>query len=227
MPCCAQRARITLNSRSRVATSSVEVASSRIRIRGSRTSARARQTAWRSLSGRLPGGGAQCAGRRSARPSASRPRRRRCSSVNRRRRRPSLPSQMFVSTGCCGTTRISWKTVAIPHRLRMRGESEVAAAAARELDRRRESGRCTPDRIFTSVLLPEAFSPMIESTSPRRSSSEQSRSAWVGPKALARCSYPEENLIAPRPVDLLVDRGGEASWFSHAVSGMRFDGSSG
>ena len=44
-----------MNSRSRVATSSAEVASSRIRIRGSRTSARARHTAWRSLSGRLPG----------------------------------------------------------------------------------------------------------------------------------------------------------------------------
>ena len=35
------------------------------------------------------------------------------------------------------------------------------------------------------MLFPEPFSPMIACTSPRRSSSEQSRSAWVAPKDFA------------------------------------------
>ncbi len=50
--------------------------------------------------------------------------------------------------------------------------------------RGRRPARCTPDRILTRVDLPEPFSPMSAWTSPARSSSEQPRSATVGPKAL-------------------------------------------
>ncbi len=48
------------------------------------------------------------------------------------------------------------------------------------------SGRWMPDRIFTSVLLPEPFSPTIAWISPRRSSKSASRSACVGPNAFMR-----------------------------------------
>ena len=49
------------------------------------------------------------------------------------------------------------------------------------------SGACTPLRIFTSVLLPEPFSPTRAWTSPARSSNEASLSAWVGRTPSPRC----------------------------------------
>src|SRR3954464_5124424 len=118
-------------------------------------------------------------------PSVSRARAMRSSFGMRRRRSPSEPSQMFSRTDCWPAARISWKTVAMP---------AVSAARGEERNGTRwpptvivpPSGLCTPDRIFTSVLFPEPFSPMIAWTSPRRRSSEQSLRAWVAPKDFAR-----------------------------------------
>src|SRR5690242_9333891 len=102
----------------------------------------------------------------------------------RRRKSPSEPSQMFSRTGCWPAARISWKTVAIPARSAARGE-ERCGTLSPPMAIDPLSGRWTPERILTSVLLPEPFSPMIACTSPRRRSSEQSRRACVAPKDLA------------------------------------------
>ena len=49
------------------------------------------------------------------------------------------------------------------------------------------SGWCTPARIFTSVDLPAPFSPRSACTSPARSSTEPSISAWTAPNDFTAC----------------------------------------
>src|SRR3954451_23505899 len=65
-----------------------------------------------------------------------------------------------------------------------RGEAGAPEAAPTSI--RPLSGAWTPARIFTSVDLPDPFSPTMQCTSPARSSNEQDRSACVAPKAFAR-----------------------------------------
>ena len=69
----------------------------------------------------------------------------------------SAPSQTLSSTERASATRTSWKTVTTPCRwadLGLRSWTSAPATSTRP-----ESGACTPLRIFTSVLLPEPFSP--------------------------------------------------------------------
>ena len=81
--------------------------------------------------------------------------------VDARARRCRAPS-------AAPTTSTSWKTVTIAGVERARAVTRARGSAARQLDRRRASGRWTPLRILTSVLLPEPFSPMSAWTSPGR-----------------------------------------------------------
>ena len=184
-PSAASRA-ISANNRSRVTTSSAEVASSRIRMRGRRSSARTMQQACRSLRERSSMAVDRSAGRSRSSSSAALARRRFSRAGTLVRQVSSAPSQMLSSTGRASATRTSWKTVTTPccwADLGLRSWTSAPATSTRP-----ESGACTPLRIFTSVLLPEPFSPTRAWTSPARSSNEQSLSAWVGPNAFATCS---------------------------------------
>ena len=98
----------------------------------------------------------------------------------------SAPSQTLSRTERDSATRTSWKTVTTPCSWALLGVRSWTSAPATST--RPESGACTPLKIFTSVLLPEPFSPARTWTSPARSSNEQSLSAWVGPNAFATCS---------------------------------------
>ena len=179
------RSRRSANRRSRVATSRADVASSRMRMRGSRTSARARQQACRSLSdSRSDRRVERQAPRRAARRAPACARRRFSAAGTRPANTPSEPIQTFSSTERGSTTSTSWKTVAMPAAAARRGERRFGTVSASSSSVP-ASGRWTPARIFTSVDLPEPFSPTTQCTSPRRSSNEHERSACVGPNALA------------------------------------------
>ena len=186
-PALAVSRRTTANSRSRVATSSADVDSSRIRIRGSRTSARAIPHTCRMLSGSDSTGASRGGASPVSSASTAAARSRLTSSGTRRRNRPSTPIQTFSSTVCGPTTRTSWKTGTTPASNVTRGD--------RTPSKRRPaisivplSGRCTPARILTRVLLPEPFSPTTAWTSPARAENVHSRSACVRPNAFARPS---------------------------------------
>src|SRR5919198_4394011 len=167
----------------RAATSSAELASSRRRTRGPRTSARTMQQAWRSLSDRSSTGRARSTVRPRSSPSPSSASRRRSPSSTWLRRRPSAPSQTLSSTDREPGTRTSWNTAAIPASSAARGEArEIRSSSISTMP---ASGWWTPARIFTSVLLPEPFSPISARTSPAPTSTEADRTAWVGPKDLA------------------------------------------
>ena len=175
------------NSRSRVATSSAEVASSRIRTFGSRTSARAMQHACRSLKRELLDGPVETAA----------PRPRSSSSA-----RAARASRFSAARHCVAAQPVGAEPDVVEHRprpddehlledgRRCRRRAAPRRGDAREPLRRRRSivpasGRCTPVRILTSVLLPEPFSPTIAWTSPGRSSNVHERTAWVAPNAFA------------------------------------------
>src|SRR5919198_246381 len=167
----------------RAATSSAELASSRRRTRGPRTSARTMQQAWRSLSDRSSTRRARSTVRPRSSPSPSSASRRRSPSSTWLRRRPSAPSQTLSSTDREPATRTSWNTAAIPASSAARGEArEIRSSSISTMP---ASGWWTPARIFTSVLLPEPFSPISARTSPAPTSTEADRTAWVGPKDLA------------------------------------------
>ena len=105
-----------------------------------------------------------------ARP-ASRGRALRRSLLGTRREEPIGAEPDVLEDGRGRRRGISWKTVAMPARAPRAARRETRPAPA-DVDRP-GVGRCTPDRIFTSVLFPEPFSPMIACTSPRRRPSEQ------------------------------------------------------
>ena len=118
------------------------------------------------------------------------------SSDTLRRKSPSTPIQTFSSTVCGPTTSTSWNTGTTPASSVARGDLTWS--------RRRPaisivplSGRCTPARILTSVLLPEPFSPTTAWTSPARAANVHSRSACVRPNAFARSSTARTTSPAP------------------------------
>jgi trimeric autotransporter adhesin len=170
------------NRRSRVATSSAEVASSSIRTRGRCSSARTMQQACRSLS-ESSSAALSRSSRRSRSSSRSSWARARFSRVPTRvRSSPSWPSQTLSTTELASATSTSWNTVAMPCSRAARGDVSGRAAAP-SISISPMSGAWTPVRIFTSVLLPEPFSPTIAWTSPGSSSKEASRRACVSPNA--------------------------------------------
>ncbi len=151
------RRRKRANRRSRVAISRADVASSRISIFGRRTSARTMQHACRSLSDRASTGTDSEGG-------VSRSSPRSCSAVFSRSvrairdlNRSSLPSQTFSSTERGAATSTSWNTVAMPALSAACGE--LSGTESPPTSTWPRSGACTPARIFTSVLLPDPFSP--------------------------------------------------------------------
>ena len=83
-----------------------------------------------------------------------------------------------------GTVRTSWKTVESP-RARARAGLRRPSAGTPSITREPRSGRCTPERILTRVLLPLPFSPMTVCTSPGRISRFARTRARVAPNDLA------------------------------------------
>src|SRR6185437_1215310 len=155
-PSAASRA-ISANSRSRVTTSSAEVASSRIRMRGRRSRARTMQQACRSLRERSSIAVDKSTGRSKSSSSAALARRRLSRAGILVRQVSSAPSHTLSRTERASATRTSWKTVTTPccwADLGLRSWTSAPATSTRP-----ESGACTPLKIFTSVLLPEPFSP--------------------------------------------------------------------
>ena len=92
------------------------------------------------------------------------------------RNSPSVPIQTLSSTDRGSTTSTSWKTVATPAAAERRGDA-TRSSRSPPISIDPASGRWTPARIFTSVDLPDPFSPTMQCTSPPRSSNEQSFSA--------------------------------------------------
>ena len=196
VPAWAVSRRTMAKRRSRVATSSADVDSSRMRIRGSRTSARAMPQTCRMLSGSVSTGASSGGASPVSSVSTAAARSRLTSSDTLRRKSPSTPIQTFSSTVCGPTTSTSWNTGTTPASSVARGDFTWS--------RRRPaisivplSGRCTPARILTSVLLPEPFSPTTAWTSPARASNVHSRSACVRPNAFARPSTARTTSPAP------------------------------
>jgi len=103
----------------------------------------------------------------------------------RARNRPSTPSQTLSSTERASATSTSWNTVTTPCSWAARGV-RGAPPSIPATSTAPASGACTPLRIFTSVLLPEPFSPTSAWTWPAASSNEALRSACVAPNALDR-----------------------------------------
>ncbi len=191
----AARRRTISKSRSRVATSSAEVASSSTRTCGRRMSARAMQHAWRSLSESSSTGRPRSGDAPVSSSSVSEARSCRSALDTASRWSASSPSHRLSRIERGGTTSTSWNTATIPSSERLprrvdRGERRPSTSIEPR------SGRWTPVRILTSVLLPEPFSPTIACTSPRRSSNVHERTACVGPNALARSTVRRAN-VAP------------------------------
>ena len=81
------------------------------------------------------------------------------------KRRCSRPRKMFAATSRLSARFSSWWMSAMPC---ASASWTVRISTARPSIRTSpESGRCTPARIFISVLLPAPFSPITASTSPR------------------------------------------------------------
>ncbi len=177
-------ARTILNSRSRTSTSSADVASSRIRIRGRRRSARTIPHACLSLKDRYSTDRPRSSGRPRSSSIVARARARRSVAGTRLRNSASAPNHTFSSTDRASVTRTSWNTVAMPLRCATAGVRS-AGAVLPPSSILPASGAYTPLRIFTSVLLPDPFSPARTCTSPARRSNDAPRSACVRPNALA------------------------------------------
>ena len=94
-------------------------------------------------------------------------------------RRPAgaWPMNTFSATVRSGNRRGSWWTTAIPSERACAGPWRTVSTPSSQIDP--ASGWCTPARILTSVLFPAPFSPTRAWTSPDRSSSDTSSSAWV------------------------------------------------
>src|SRR5580658_8192858 len=107
----------------------------------------------------------------------------------------SEPSQILSSTDRSGHRLNSCATMARPRSCACLGV--VRFAGAPSIRTAPWSGRYTPVRILTSVLLPAPFSPQMPRISPAPMSSDTSLSAAIGPKLFEMWRTPKVEAVAP------------------------------
>src|SRR6202050_5060893 len=107
----------------------------------------------------------------------------------------SEPSQILSSTDRSGHRLSSCATMARPRSCACLGVARLAGAPS--ISTRPWSGRYTPVKILTSVLLPAPFSPQMPRISPAPMSSDTSLSAAIGPKLFEMWRTPKIEAAAP------------------------------